>query len=63
MVGTHNGSPLKEARRHLLQCGGSLETDRDAPSTPRYAGFQVVDVSVQDSPEPHGPVAGHPAIR
>ena len=34
--------------------GGSPETliVRHAPSTPRYAGFQVVDVSVQDLPDP-----------
>jgi hypothetical protein len=45
--------------------GGSPEAliVRHAPSALPYAGFQVVDVSVQDLPEPHGPVAGHPAIR
>jgi hypothetical protein len=44
--------------------GGNPETDRETRTIdPSYAGFQVVDVLVQDLPGPHGPVAGHPAIR
>ena len=38
----------------MCMCGGSPETliVRHAPWTPRHARFQVVDVSVQDLPDP-----------
>ncbi len=38
----------------MCMCDGSPETliVRHAPWTPRYAGFQVADVSVQDLPDP-----------
>jgi hypothetical protein len=41
----------------------ALKHDNETRAIARRCGFQIADVSVQDWPEPHGPVAGHPANR
>jgi hypothetical protein len=56
--------PRKRRAVTICMRGGSPETliVRHAPQAPRYAGFRVVDVSVQDLPDPVGRLRAIPLI-